>query len=68
MMALGIRKQLQLIVANDVSDKQIGFNSDNNAVTVYWQDGEQSFAAQSKQNLANALNELFAQHYFKNKP
>lgn len=62
------RKQLQLIVANDVSDKQIGFNSDNNAVTVYWQDGEQSFAAQSKQNLANALNELFAQHYFKNKP
>lgn len=62
------RKQLKLIVANDVSDKQIGFNSDNNAVTVYWQDGEQSFAAQSKQNLANALNELFAQHYFKNKP
>lgn len=62
------RKQLNLIVANDVSDKQIGFNSDNNAVTVYWQGGEQSFAAQSKQNLANALNELFAQHYFKNKP
>lgn len=29
------RKQLDLIIANDVSDTSIGFNSDNNAVTIY---------------------------------
>ncbi|MGM0481921.1 MAG: bifunctional phosphopantothenoylcysteine decarboxylase/phosphopantothenate--cysteine ligase CoaBC [Pseudomonadota bacterium] len=58
------RKQLRLIVANDVSDKRIGFNSDDNAVTVYWANGEQSFKAQQKIALANSLNSLFAEHFF----
>lgn len=58
------RKQLRLIVANNVSDAGIGFNSNDNAVTVYWQAGEKSYAAQSKTRLANELNQLFAQHYF----
>ncbi|MBL4741366.1 MAG: bifunctional phosphopantothenoylcysteine decarboxylase/phosphopantothenate--cysteine ligase CoaBC [Idiomarina sp.] len=58
------RKQLKLIVANNVSDSRIGFNSNDNAVTVYWQNGEQDFAPQSKALLASELNQLFAQHYF----
>lgn len=57
-------KKLKLIVANDVSDKTIGFNSDQNAVTVYWQDGERAFTAQGKTSLAEALNQLFAEHFF----
>ncbi|RUO56551.1 bifunctional phosphopantothenoylcysteine decarboxylase/phosphopantothenate--cysteine ligase CoaBC [Pseudidiomarina homiensis] len=32
------RKKLALIAANDVSDRSIGFNSDNNAMTLFWQD------------------------------
>ncbi len=31
-------KKLALIAANDVSDNRIGFNSDNNAMTLFWQD------------------------------
>lgn len=58
------RKQLQLIVANDVSDKAIGFNSEDNAVTVYWADGEKSFQAQPKVALARQLNLLFAERFF----
>ena len=34
------RKGLDMIVANDVSDQAIGFNSDNNAATVIWSGGE----------------------------
>ncbi|RUO76043.1 bifunctional phosphopantothenoylcysteine decarboxylase/phosphopantothenate--cysteine ligase CoaBC [Idiomarina seosinensis] len=57
-------KKLKLIVANDVSDKTIGFNSEQNAVTVYWQDGKKAFSAQNKTSLAEALNQLFAEHFF----
>lgn len=58
------RKKLRLIVANDVSDSSIGFNSSLNAVSVFWQGGEQHFEAQSKKALAQQLNQLFAEHYF----
>ncbi len=49
------RKNLDLIIANDVSQAGIGFNSDENAVTVI--DKEQSLALsqQSKTQLARAL-------------
>ncbi|MBE0482909.1 MAG: bifunctional phosphopantothenoylcysteine decarboxylase/phosphopantothenate--cysteine ligase CoaBC [Bacterioplanes sp.] len=57
------RKQLDLIIANDVSRQDIGFNSDNNAVTVYWPDGQQDFADRSKNALAHDLIELIAQRY-----
>lgn len=33
------RKGLDMIVANDVSNTRIGFNSENNAVTVVWRKG-----------------------------
>ncbi|MDN7137119.1 bifunctional phosphopantothenoylcysteine decarboxylase/phosphopantothenate--cysteine ligase CoaBC [Pseudidiomarina sp. 1ASP75-14] len=34
------RKKLTLIAANDVSDKSIGFNSDDNAMTLFWHDAD----------------------------
>ena len=34
------RKGLDLVVANDVSAEGIGFNSDDNAVTLLWAGGE----------------------------
>ena len=42
------RKGLDMIVANDVSNGQIGFNSDNNAVTVLWRDGQEELALSGK--------------------
>ena len=49
------RKKLDMICANDVSGTELGFNSDHNAVTLLWQDGEQALAAQPKDQLAHAI-------------
>ena len=49
------RKKLDMICANDVSDAELGFNSDHNAVTLLWQHGEQALAAQPKDLLARAI-------------
>ncbi|MDX1587629.1 MAG: bifunctional phosphopantothenoylcysteine decarboxylase/phosphopantothenate--cysteine ligase CoaBC [Oleiphilaceae bacterium] len=57
------RKNLDLIVANDVSDPSIGFNSDLNAVQVFWPDGEQGFTASAKTELAQQLCRLFLSHW-----
>lgn len=46
------RKGLDMIVANDVSQADIGFNSDNNAVHLFWPEGDQQIAIATKQNLA----------------
>ncbi|UZE95727.1 bifunctional phosphopantothenoylcysteine decarboxylase/phosphopantothenate--cysteine ligase CoaBC [Alkalimarinus alittae] len=51
-------KKLDMIVANDVSDQRIGFNSEDNAVTVLWDGGSQSFSQQSKLILAGSIVEL----------
>lgn len=58
-----VRKNLDMIVANDVSMSDIGFNSDQNAVTVFWAENQQSFAQMSKQALARELVELIAHQY-----
>tara|TARA_R110001599_G_scaffold52683_13_gene147382 strand:- start:34157 stop:35362 length:1206 start_codon:yes stop_codon:yes gene_type:complete len=55
------RKHLDMIVANDVSDTAIGFNSDHNAVTVLWQSGSQALAQASKASIARELISLIAQ-------
>jgi phosphopantothenoylcysteine decarboxylase/phosphopantothenate--cysteine ligase len=55
-----VRKGLDMIVANDVSDRSIGFNSDNNAATVLWADGEQELALAGKAVLARQIIELIA--------
>lgn len=49
------RKGLDAIVVNDVSRQGIGFNSDSNAATLIWADGELALPYQSKQSLAHSL-------------
>lgn len=49
------RKGLDLIALNDVSDQRIGFSSNNNAVTLIWQDGEQQVPLQNKNAIADTL-------------
>ena len=55
------RKGLDMIVANDVSDGSIGFNSDNNEATVLWQGGEQALQRTSKDGIAQHIVTLIAQ-------
>ncbi|WP_143870419.1 bifunctional phosphopantothenoylcysteine decarboxylase/phosphopantothenate--cysteine ligase CoaBC [Catenovulum sediminis] len=57
------RKNLDMIVANDVSQQNIGFNSEENAVTVFWPNGEQNFPTMHKLQLAIQLIQLVAKHY-----
>ncbi|WP_428773721.1 bifunctional phosphopantothenoylcysteine decarboxylase/phosphopantothenate--cysteine ligase CoaBC [Vibrio sp.] len=54
------KKNLDMICANDVSVAGQGFNSDQNAVTVYWKDGEQSLTLASKHELALQIMTLIA--------
>ena len=54
------RKNLDLIIANDVSDTSIGFNSEENAVTLIGQDFEEPLSKSSKRLLASQLIELIA--------
>ncbi len=53
-------KGLDLIVANDVSDMSIGFNSEENAVTLVWQDGEQVIPQASKGTVARQIIDRIA--------
>jgi phosphopantothenoylcysteine decarboxylase / phosphopantothenate---cysteine ligase len=55
------RKGLDMIVANDVADPTIGFNSDDNAVTVLWRDGQQTLERASKGAIARQIVNLIAQ-------
>ena len=49
-------KNLDMICANDVSIEGQGFNSNNNnAVTLYWKEGEQSLTLASKQKIAQQI-------------
>ncbi|MEP5567348.1 MAG: bifunctional phosphopantothenoylcysteine decarboxylase/phosphopantothenate--cysteine ligase CoaBC [Halioglobus sp.] len=54
------RKGLNMIVANDVSGPDTGFNSDENEVTVLWESGEQALDRASKSNLAREIIALIA--------
>jgi len=58
------RKNLDMIIANDVAAEGIGFNSDNNAVTVMWRTGELSIGERSKSQLARDLIEVIAMHRY----
>ena len=49
------RKKVDCIIANDISAAGIGFNSDENAVTLIDRRGETSFEQQSKVQLAREL-------------
>ncbi len=54
------RKKLDLIIANDVSRSDIGFNSDDNAVTVVSHEGETQLPLSSKRQLAHKLIKIIA--------
>jgi phosphopantothenoylcysteine decarboxylase / phosphopantothenate---cysteine ligase len=57
------RKGLDMIVANDVADQSIGFNSDENAVTVLWRDGQQVLERATKGVIARQIVHLIAQRH-----
>jgi phosphopantothenoylcysteine decarboxylase / phosphopantothenate---cysteine ligase len=50
-----VRKGADLIVLNDVSDPEIGFESEQNAVTLIDQDSERELAIDSKEAIAEAI-------------
>lgn len=56
------RKKLNMIVANQVGENR-GFDSDVNAVEVYWQGGEQAFDTVEKTELARELIKLIAARF-----
>ncbi|KZN51133.1 bifunctional phosphopantothenoylcysteine decarboxylase/phosphopantothenate--cysteine ligase CoaBC [Pseudoalteromonas luteoviolacea] len=45
-------KKLDMICANDVSQAGLGFNSDNNALTLFWHDEQISLPTSGKKELA----------------
>jgi len=55
------RKNLDLVVANNISDSNIGFNSDDNAVTLVEKNSTTDISQRSKHQLARELIALFAQ-------
>ena len=54
-------KKLNMIAANDVSDSNIGFNSEQNALSVFWPQGEKILAMTDKKQLAQQLMQLVAE-------
>lgn len=57
-----VQKKLDMIIANRVG-KDIGFDSDENEVTVLWQDRSQTFQRTPKKKLAVELIDLVATIY-----
>lgn len=57
------RKNLNMICANDVSSKTQGLNSEDNALTLYWQDGKLSLPLANKNELAQQLVIEIIKHY-----
>lgn len=56
-------KNLDMIATNDVSGPNVGFNSDNNALTVIWPGGHKVLPLASKRQIAKQLIELIAIRY-----
>ena len=55
------RKNLDMIAANQVDDRGLGFDSDDNALTVFWEGGSLALPRQSKRALASALLAVIAE-------
>tara|TARA_R110002111_G_scaffold68955_7_gene111686 strand:+ start:1031 stop:2230 length:1200 start_codon:yes stop_codon:yes gene_type:complete len=56
------RKKLRMVVANDVSAPGLGFNSENNAVTVFWPNGQETIGPDTKKAIASRLLALIGEH------
>lgn len=57
------QKQLDLVVANDISQPGIGFGSDDNSVTLLWPSGEETLEQTRKTILAHRILERIAALY-----
>ena len=57
------KKKLDMIIANRVGD-DVGFDTEDNAVNVFWSDGERRFPTAPKSELASSLVELIAQRFY----
>ncbi len=60
------RKGLDLICANDVAQPEQGFNSDNNALNLYWATGKKALPFASKHHLAAQLIDHITSLYQEN--
>ncbi|MDQ1362640.1 MAG: phosphopantothenoylcysteine decarboxylase / phosphopantothenate---cysteine ligase [Pseudomonadota bacterium] len=58
-----VAKKLQMIAANDVTKQDSGFNSEYNALHVFWPGGDMQLETASKSQIARQLVLLIAQHY-----
>ncbi|XNM74471.1 phosphopantothenoylcysteine decarboxylase [Escherichia coli] len=56
-------KNLDLICANDVSQPTQGFNSDNNALHLFWQDGDKVLPLERKELLGELLLDEIVTRY-----
>ena len=56
-----VAKHLDLIIANQVGIAGNGFESDQNAATAYWNDGQREFPGTAKTQLAEQLLDLIAE-------
>ena len=64
-----IRKKLDMIAANWVGGERGGFESNDNALDIFWQDGQKSLPMTSKEILATQLISLIAKRFhLKTKP
>lgn len=61
------KKNLDMIIANDVSDTRIGFNSDENSVTIIDPSGQKKLEQMGKRQLAKQLIDLIAARYAEQK-
>ncbi len=57
-----VNKNLDMICANDVSQSGLGFNSDQNALTLYWQNKQLELPVSSKSTIASKVIEQLAKH------
>ncbi len=57
------RKKLDMIAANDVAREEQGFNSDDNALTVFWPGGRQELPLARKTEVARHLLALIIKKY-----
>lgn len=55
-----LKKGLDMVIANDVSDTTIGFNSDANETTVLWDYAEVALPRLNKRNLSTRIIEMIA--------
>jgi phosphopantothenoylcysteine decarboxylase/phosphopantothenate--cysteine ligase len=63
-----VSKNLDLICANDVSQEGHGFNSENNALHLFWQDGDKVLPLERKELLGHLLlNEIVTRYDEKNR-